>query len=129
MIVHSTRASPGRKHDYKIFKESSLPDILPEDLPTYADSGYQGASKDYPNLNIIIPHKRTRSRKELTRSEKIQNTKQRKIRIKVEHTFSKLKKFRVLAETYRHSLQNYDTYFDFVANIVNFRMLQRLSAM
>ena len=128
LIIHSARASPGKKHDYKLFKESGLPEIIPEDVPTYADSGYQGVNKDYPDLNIIIPHKRTRKHRQLTRSEKIQNAKQRKIRVKVEHTLSQLKKFKVLADTYRHSLQNYDIYFDFVASIVNFRMLQRLPA-
>lgn len=128
LIIHSARASPGRKHDYKLFKESGLPEIIPKDLPAYADNGYQGANKDYPDLNIILPHKRTRNHRELTRSEKIQNTKQRRKRVKVEHTLSQLKKFKLLSDVYRNSLQNYDLYFDFVANIVNFRMLCRLNS-
>jgi len=126
IILYLPRAGPGRKHDYKVFKESSLPKIIPREIPFYFDSALQGVNKDYPNLNTKIPYKRTRKDKQLTRSEKIQNHKQRKIRVKIEHTISHLKKFRVLAETYRHSLQNYDPVFRFVANIVNFRMLQRL---
>lgn len=126
IIVNLSRASPGRVHDYKVFKSSSLPKIIPENSKLYLDSGYQGVQKDFPTLSAIIPHKRTRNHKELTHSEKIQNTKQRRVRVKVEHTLSKLKKYNVLALTYRHSLQNYNTVFAFVANIVNFRMLQRL---
>lgn len=128
LIVHVSRASPGRKHDYQVFKESRLPEIIPKKTKTYLDSG-QGIQKDYPDLNSAIPHKRTRSRKKLTRSEKIQNTKQRKVRVKVEHAFSQLKKYQVLSQTYRHSLQNYNQIFRFIANVVNFRMLQRLQPM
>jgi len=125
-ILCTSRASPGRKHDYKLFKESSLPDIIPKGTKLYLDSGYQGVQKDYPDLDTVIPYKRTRNHRNLTRSEKIQNTKQRRIRVKVEHAISRLKKFKVLADIYRHSLQNYDLTFAFVVSIVNFRMLQRL---
>lgn len=125
-ILYLPRASPGRKHDYKLFKDSSLPEIIPKEKPFYFDNALQGVNKDYPDLNAKIPYKRTRNHKELSRSEKIQNHKQRKIRVKVEHTISHLKKFKVLADIYRHSLQNYDPAFRFVANIVNFRMFQRL---
>lgn len=124
-ILHLSRASPGRQHDYKLFKASALPKIIPKNSRLFGDSGYQGIQKDFPELHSVIPCKRTRKHQELTRSEKIRNTKQRKIRVKVEHTLSRLKKYRVLAETYRHSLQNYNQTFRFVANIVNFRMIQR----
>lgn len=126
LIAYVSRASPGRKHDYKLFKESSLAKIIPKQTKIYLDSGYQGIQKDYPDLDAVIPYKRTRNRKELTRSQKIQNHKQRKVRVKVEHTLSHLKKFGVLSQTYRHSLQNYTFTFRFIANVVNFRMLQRL---
>jgi hypothetical protein len=61
----------------------------------------------------------------LNRSQKIWNKKQRRVRITVEHTIAQLKTFKVLAERYRHSLQNYNQTFRFVANLVAFRMLQR----
>ncbi|MBU4299036.1 hypothetical protein KJ636_03275, partial [Patescibacteria group bacterium] len=56
-----------------------------------------------------------------------QNKKQRKIRVVIEHTLSQLKKFQILHQIYRNSLQNYEIAFGFVANIVNFRMLCRLN--
>lgn len=126
LIVNVGKSSPGRKHDYKLFKESSLPKIIPNPSKLYLDSGYQGVQKDFPDLRTAIPHKRTRNRQPLTRSQKIQNKKQRKIRVAIEHTLSKLKKFQILHQTYRNSLQNYEAAFGFVANIVNFRMLCRL---
>ena len=127
LIVNIGKSIPGRQHDYKIFKKSTLPKIIPKNIKLYLDSGYQGVRKDFPDLNAIIPYKRTRNGQPLTLSQKIQNKKQRKIRVAVEHTLSQLKKFQILAQTYRNSLQNYETVFGFVANIVNFRMLCRLN--
>lgn len=128
LIVHVSKPIPGRTHDYKLFKASILPKIIPEESRIYGDSGYQGIKKDFPSLQSMIPFKRTKKHQELTHSEKIHNTKQRKVRVTVEHTLSRLKKYRVLADTYRHSLHNYESTFRFVANIVNFRMIQRLQA-
>lgn len=127
LIVNTSKSIPGRQHDYKLFKTSNLPKVMPKNAKLYLDSGYQGVQKDFPGLNTIIPHKRTRNSKPLTLSQKIQNKKQRRIRVAIEHTLSKLKKFQILHQTYRNSLQNYETVFGFVVNIVNFRMLCRLS--
>jgi DDE superfamily endonuclease/Helix-turn-helix of DDE superfamily endonuclease len=127
-IIHTSPPVPGRMHDYKLFKQSILPKIIPKESRLYGDSGYQGIQKDFPDLLSHIPFKRTRSHTALTRSEKIRNTKQRRIRVRVEYTLSRLKKYRALADTYRHSLQNYEQTFRFIANVVNFRMLQRLQA-
>lgn len=118
---------PGRIHDYKLFKASGLPSAIPKDVPLYLDSGYQGVNKDFPDLRAIIPFKRNRSGKDLTLSQKIFNTKQRKTRVPVEHAISKAKKYKVLADTYRNSLQNYNLAFKFVCNIVNFRTLHRMA--
>jgi hypothetical protein len=127
-VIHLSKPVPGRMHDYRLFKQSILPKIVPKESRLYGDSGYQGIQEDFPGLSSVIPYKRARNHKELTRSEKIQNTKQRRVRVKVEHAIARLKKYRVLADTYRHSLRNYSQTFRFVANVVNFRMLQRLQA-
>lgn len=126
LIIHVSKPIPGRTHDYKLFKQSILPKVIPKESRLYGDSGYQGIQKDFPDLHAMIPFKRARNHAKLTRSEKIRNTAQRKVRVKVEHTLSRLKKYHVLADTYRHSLHNYGSTFRFVANIVNFRMIQRL---
>jgi len=94
-------------------------------VAAYGDSGYQGVNKDYQKANFKIPIRCTRAKKELTRSEKIRNTKQRKKRIKVEHTFSRMKKFKILADIYRNSKNNYSAIFKSVAFVVNLRMLER----
>lgn len=129
LIIHVSPTVGGRTHDYKLFKKSRLPEMIPKDAAAYVDNGYQGIKKDYPDLAVSIPFKRRRGHPELTRSEKIFNKKQRRVRIKVENSIAKLKKYNVLSGIYRHSLQNYNQIFRFVANVVNFRMMQRLHAL
>lgn len=126
-IIQASPTIGGRTHDYKLFKQSQLPQIIPKEARFFVDNGYQGIKKDYPDLMVSIPFKRQRGA-ELTRSEKIYNKKQRRVRIKIENTLARLKKYNVLSGVYRHSLHNYNQTFRFVANIVNFRMLQRLQA-
>lgn len=122
-ILHVSDSIPGRQHDYKLFKKSSLATFLPRNSTFYVDSGYQGIEKDFPKLHVKIPVKRTRGHTELTRSEKIRNHKQKKIRIFAEHAIARLKKFKVLADIYRHDQTRYNTTFRFIANLVNFRLL------
>lgn len=115
-------------HDYKLFKKTKLPQLIPKDSTLYVDNGYQGIQKDYHDLAVSIPFKRHRAHPELTQSEKIANKKQRRVRIKVENALARLKKYTILSGVYRHSLRNYNQTFRFVANVVNFRMLERLQA-
>lgn len=127
-ILHVSPTVGGRTHDYKLFHHSGLPNILPDGSRLIADLGYEGAAKDYPRLDPWLPAKRHRWRAALTRSEKIRNKKQRRARIRVENALAKLKKYRVLADIWRHSVQNYNDTFRFVANVVDFRMRCRFQA-
>ena len=47
---------------------------------------------------------------------------QRSIRIKVEYAISKIKKFRINAETFRNKLCQYDMVSDITCEIVNFKI-------
>ncbi len=127
LILYASDSSPGRPHDYNYFKRTKVPKWLEKNpnIRSYADSGYQGVNKDYPKANFTIPIKRTRSKKELTRSEKIRNTKLSKKRIIIEHTFANLKKYKILKEVYRNSKEHYSEIFKSIAFLSNLRMLER----
>lgn len=127
LILKANDSSPGRVHDYKYFKRTALPKWLEKhpQITGYGDLGYEGVNKDYPKANFKVPIKRTRAKKELTRSEKIKNTKQRRKRVVVEHTLALLKKFRILSETYRNAKNRYSATFKSIAFLVNLRMLER----
>lgn len=128
LLVHVSHTVGGRMHDYKLFKHSGLPQLVPKTAAFYGDLGYEGIRKDYPPIHAVLPMKRRIGAVSLSRADKIFNKKQRRIRISVENTIAQLKKYQVLSQRYRHSQRNYNTAFQFVANVVNFRMLQRQAA-
>src|SRR3972149_4697083 len=79
-------------------------------------------SKSYPEHTIIIPVKRRRNHSTLSLSEKRFNRKHSRIRILVEHVLSRMKKYQILAQVYRHKMIDYNRRFRNMAALVNFRL-------
>lgn len=118
-IVHKPSHSPGRNHDYSIFK--SKHPVLPEGLQTFVDLGYQGIQNDFPRYHAVLPHKKKKGRK-LTVLQKRFNKMQSKIRIRVEHTIANIKKFKISSDVFRNKLCRYDTISDIVCGLINFKI-------
>ena len=59
---------------------------------------------------------------ELSVEQKAFNKELSKERVVVEHTFSRLKKFRIWADEFRNRLKHYDRTTDIVCGLVNFRI-------
>ena len=95
---------------------------MPTKSAHYGDSGYDGAPNDYPEHTIIIPVKRRRNHSTLSLSEKRFNRKHSRIRILVEHVLSRMKKYQILAQVYRHKMIDYNRRFRNMAALVNFRL-------
>ncbi len=94
---------------------------LSEDLMIFYDLGYLGVEKDFPDQISVLLYKRKKGKK-LTISQKEWNKLQSKIRIKVEHAISKIKKFKINSDTFRNRLCRYDVISDIVCGIVNFKI-------
>lgn len=109
----------GRTHDFTLLKRCRLR-ILKE-LKKYADSGYQGLLKLYPNS--LTPIKKPRNR-ELTQEEKLYNRALAKVRIAIEHVNRRCKIFRIVKATYRGKHKNYQKTWTIVAELVNLRYAQ-----
>jgi len=118
-IIHKPPHSPGRKNDYGILKIKHP--VLSEELMIFYDLGYLGVEKDYPDQISILPYKKKKG-KELTDSQKEWNKLQSKIRIKVEHVISRIKKFRINCDTFRNRLCRYDTISEIICGLVNFKI-------
>jgi len=94
------------------------------------DRGYDGIQNDYPTLRCELPFKRRSpgrgkrgvKAKELTSEQKIFNQKLSKERAVVEHSISRLKKFRIWAEEFRNRLKHYDIMTGIVCGLINFRI-------
>ena len=128
LIVHRTPHARGSRHDYALFKWRHP--RLPDTVRLGVDLGYDGIQSDYPGFNALVPFKRRSlgrgkrgvKAKELTGEQKAFNQRLSKERVVVEHTVSRLKKFRVMAHRFRNRLRHYDAMTDIVCGLVNLRI-------
>jgi len=128
LILHKTRHARGSTHDYALFKHNHP--HLPDAVCLGVDLGYVGIKTDYPELGCEVPFKRRSpgrgkrgvKAKGLTPEQKSFNKRLSKERVVVEHTFSRVKKFRIWAEEFRNRLKHYNTMTDIVCGLVNLRI-------
>lgn len=121
-IINVSKTYPSRIHDKTVLLKEKTLDKLPKKMRILLDKGYIKIQKLYPSQAILIPIKRNRWKRKLTRSEKIKNTKQAKKRVIVEHTISRLKKYQILSQVYRSSDRDYNYHFRNIASLCNFRL-------
>lgn len=128
LILHKTPHARGSRHDYALFKWRHP--RLPGEVRLGLDRGYDGVQNDYPGFNALVPFKRRSpgrgkrgvKAKELTCEQKAYNQRLSEERVVVEHTISRLKKFRIMAHEFRNRLKHYDTMTDIVCGLVNLRI-------
>jgi len=129
LILHKTPHARGSRHDYALFKWRHP--RLPGEVRLGVDLGYDGIQNDYPGLNVLVPYKRRSpgrgkrgvKAKPLTPEQKAFNRWLSGERVVVEHTISRVKKFRIMAHRFRNRLRHYDTVTDIVCGLVNLRIL------
>jgi hypothetical protein len=112
-IISVSQSFPGRTHDYRIRKESCP---LPAAESTLADSGYQGYQKIRPG--VLLPRKSTKL-KPLTFDDKVYNKALSSRRVVVENVIGKLKRNKILKETYRNKGTKHNLRFNIIAGIHN----------
>jgi DDE superfamily endonuclease len=131
LVVHRTDHARGRRNDYAIFKRNH-PE-LPEGVRPGVDLGYNGIQNDFPEMKPMIPFKKRSpgrghrgvKAKPLTPHQKRFNRELSKARVVVEHTISRVKKFRIMGEEFRNRLRHYDVMTEIVSGLVNLRILGR----
>ena len=105
--VVCTSFSNGKRHDFRLFKESKV-----RALPTIqfkTDTGYQGISKYHANSEL--PKKRSK-KNPLSREDKKQNRAISSERVVNEHVFSFMKRFKILSERYRNRRKRFGLRFN-----------------
>ncbi len=123
LILHKTEHKNGRKHDYEIFKNNHP--ITPLQVENVFDLGYMGVQNDYPTVKSVLPLFRKKRKSELSDEEKRHNRKHSKLRVIIEHTVSRIKKFGIMGTKFRNKLVRYDHASDIVSGLVNFRIMMR----
>jgi hypothetical protein len=127
MVRDLSQSSPGSKHDRKHFSDSGTAAKIPKEITVGGDLGYQGIQDDLPDHSLILPFKKSKLQP-LTDEQKLLNQEFARGRIIVENTICQFKHFRVLAERFRHDVDNYDNAFRSVLAIVNPRIQKRVAA-
>jgi hypothetical protein len=107
----------GKKHDYRLFKESRLPILKSTEIQ--ADSGYQGIQKKHSNCKI--PHK-GKKKCPLTKEQKKENHQLSSTRVVVENVIRTIKIFKIVAEKYRNRRKRFGLRLNLIAAICNFQL-------
>ena len=121
-ILHKTGHDRGRIHDYEIFKNKHPK--TPLQVENVLDLGYLGVQNDFPTVKSVLPFRKKRKKGELSDEEKKYNRMHSKLRVIVEHTVSRIKKFGIMGTKFRNKLGRYDHASDIVSGLVNFRIMR-----
>lgn len=110
--------SNGKRHDFRLFKESKVRVKSETQLDT--DTGYQGIKKLH--AHSVLPKKKTK-KKPLTAEEKLYNRVISSERVVNEHAIGFIKRFRVVCERYRNRGKRFGLRFNLIAGICNYELL------
>jgi hypothetical protein len=122
LILHKTRHEKGKKHDYGVYKHSHP--VTPSQVESVVvDLGYLGIQKDFPTVKSVLPYRKKR-KSELSMEERRYNKKHAKLRIVVEHTICRIKKFGIIGSKFRNRLRRYDVISNIVSGLINFRIMR-----
>ena len=100
-ILCLTPTKPGARQDYYRFKQSGLGEVIPDEVNVWVDLGFMGIAKDYPCLQVMMPHKSSKNHP-LTPLQKAENQVISALRICVEHSIAGVKRFRCVTDPYRN---------------------------
>lgn len=115
--VICTSFANGKKHDFKLFKESKT-HIHPE-TTTITDTGYQGLQKLH--AKSALPKKRSK-KNPLTKEDKASNQKLASQRALNENVIGMLKRFKIIADKYRNRRKRFGLRFNLIAGIYNWEL-------
>lgn len=107
----------GRVHDLRLLKHSQV--RFADSLLCLADKGYQGIAKLH--RNSITPQKKP-PRKPLSDADKQANRALAQLRVRVEHSIRRLKRFRILSGRYRNRRRHFTRRVHLLAGILNFEL-------
>jgi hypothetical protein len=117
--VICTNFGNGKKHDFKLFKDSKVRWLKP--IQAMTDTGYLGIQKIC--ASSVLPKKRSKLRT-LTKEEKTENRKIASQRALNENVISRLKRFKLVSERYRNRRKRFGLRFNLIVGIYNYEMAQ-----
>lgn len=115
--VICTAFGNGKKHDFRLFKESKV--RWTEKTCGVTDSGYTGIRRLQKNARLP---KKSSKKKPLTREEKKQNREISSERVVNENVIGSLKRFKIVSDRYRNRRKRFGLRFNLIAGVHNFEL-------
>ena len=109
---------------YSIYKKNH-PVTPSKQVVNVINYTYLRIEKDYQEQLSALPHKKKKNQPEISGKEKEYNKINSKKRIVIEHTISRLKKYRIMSDIFRNILRKYDRISDIVTGLVNYRIVNQ----
>ena len=130
IIVDQSPSVGGRPHDFKVFKDEHAARGIANEftdyrVTLYGDSGFDGMKDVGLPLEVRLNEKARRTHP-LTREQRKLNRLRSRTRIRVEHTFSRRKKYAIASAIYRNRDEDYDQAMKIVGGLVNLRAYDRI---
>lgn len=113
-----TAYSNGKKHDFKLLKESGV--LFHPSIMVKTDTGYQGLQKIH--FNTMMPKKKSKKRP-LSAEDKRKNREVSSQRVLNEHVIGTIKRFKIVADKYRNRRKRFCLRFNLIAGIYNHEVL------
>lgn len=115
--VICTRFCNGKRHDFRLFKESKT--RISSKIKVVTDSGYQGLQKLHANTEM--PKKRSK-KQPLTKQDKQKNQTISSQRVINENVIGMLKRFKIISDRYRNRRKRFGLRFNLIAGIYNLEL-------
>ena len=112
--VICTAFSSGKRHDFRLFKESQT-HIHPE-IKAITDTGYQGLQKLHSKS--ALPKKKSK-KNPLTKEDKRKNQELASERVVNENVIGMLKRFKIISDKYRNRRKRFALRFNLISAIYN----------
>ena len=112
--IISTTFSNGRKHDFKLFKESKY--HIHKNTKILTDTGYQGIKKLH--VRAELPKKKSK-KYPLSKADKQSNQKLASERVLNENVIGFIKRFKIIADRYRNRRRKFQLRFNLISAIHN----------
>jgi hypothetical protein len=115
--IISTAFANGKRHDFRLFKESKV--HAQKEIQLDTDTGYQGIAKIH--TNSVLPRKKSK-KKPLTKGDKAFNRAISSERVTNEHVIGFIKRFKIVSDRYRNRRKRFGLRFNLIAGICNFEL-------
>jgi hypothetical protein len=130
IILDQSPSTGGRPHDFKLFKDDHAARGISHQfkdyrVTIYGDSGFDGMGAMGLPVTVRLNEKGRRNHP-LSGEQKKLNRLRSATRIKIEHPFTRRKKYQIGADIYGNRDEDYDQTMNIVGGLVNLRAYERI---